>query len=113
GGISTLTARPSWQTGVTGIPSGSYRLVPDISLDASPNNAGYLFCYSDSSATGISLCCSNVFRDSNDEYLTVAGGTSFDAPIFSGIVAIINQNLNSTGQGVINSTLYSLAADSS
>src|ERR1039458_4486108 len=38
---------------------------------------------------------------------------SFDAPIFSGMVAIINQKLNSTGQGVINSTLYSLAADSS
>src|ERR1019366_4392932 len=113
GGISTLTARPSWQTGVTGIPSGSYRLVPDISLDASPNNAGYLFCSSDSSATGITGSCSNGFRDSNDEYLTVAGGTSFDAPIFSGMVAIINQKLNSTGQGVINSTLYSLAADSS
>lgn len=57
GGISTLTARPSWQTGVTGIPSGSYRLVPDISFDASPNNAGYLFCSSDSSATGITGSC--------------------------------------------------------
>ena len=113
GGISTLTARPSWQTGVTGIPSGSYRLVPDLSLDASPNNAGYLFCSSDSTATGITGSCSNGFRDSNDEYLTVAGGTSFDAPIFSGMVAIINQKLNSTGQGVINSTLYTLAADSS
>jgi hypothetical protein len=113
GGISTLTARPSWQTGVNGIPSGSYRLVPDLSLDASPNNAGYLFCSSDSSATGITGSCSNGFRDSNDEYLTVAGGTSFDAPIFSGMVAIINQKQNSTGQGVINSTLYTLAADSS
>lgn len=37
GGVSALTSRPSWQAGVTGIPSGSYRLVPDISLDASPN----------------------------------------------------------------------------
>jgi subtilase family serine protease len=112
GGVSTLTPRPSWQSGVTGIPSGSYRLVPDISLDASPDNAGYLFCSSDSSATGITGSCSNGFRDSNDTYLTVAGGTSFDAPIFSGMVAIINQKLNSTGQGVINSTLYTLAADS-
>jgi Pro-kumamolisin, activation domain/Bacterial Ig-like domain (group 3) len=113
GGVSTLTARPNWQTGVTGIPSGSYRLVPDISLDASPNNAGYLFCSSDSSATNIQGSCSNGFRDSNDQYLTVAGGTSFDAPIFSGMVAIINQKLNSTGQGVVNSTLYTLASDSS
>ena len=112
GGVSTLTGRPSWQTGVPGIPSGSYRLVPDIALDASPNNAGYLFCSSDSTATDIQGSCSNGFRDSNDEYLTVAGGTSFDAPIFSGMVAIINQKLNSTGQGVINPTLYTLASDS-
>jgi subtilase family serine protease len=111
GGVSTLTRRPSWQTGVPGIPSGSYRLVPDISLDASPNNAGYLFCSSDTGATGITGSCSNGFRDSNDEYLTVAGGTSFDAPIFAGMLAMVNQKLNSTGQGVVNSTLYTLAAD--
>lgn len=113
GGTSTLTARPSWQSDVTGIPSGSYRLVPDISLDSSPNNAGYLFCSSDSTATDITGSCSNGFRDSNDEYLTVAGGTSFAAPIFAGMLAIINQKENSTGQGLINSTLYTLAANSS
>ncbi len=110
GGISALTARPSWQTGVTGIPSGSYRLVPDISLAASPSNPGYLFCTSDSGWTGIAGSCSNGFRDSNDDYLTVAGGTSFGAPIFAGMLAIINQKLNSTGQGVVNSTLYTLAS---
>jgi hypothetical protein len=98
---------------VTGIPSGSYRLVPDVSLDASPNNAGYLICSSDSSATGISGSCSNGFRDSNDQYLTVAGGTSFDAPMFAGMIAIINQKVNASGQGVVNSTLYKLASDSS
>jgi subtilase family serine protease len=112
GGVSALTARPSWQTGVTGIPSGSYRLVPDISLDASPNNAGYLICSSDSSATGITGSCSNGFRDSNDQYLTVAGGTSFDAPMFAGMIAIINQKVNASRQGVINGTLYKLASDS-
>jgi subtilase family serine protease len=112
GGVSTLTARPSWQTGVTGISSGKFRLVPDISLDASPTNAGYLFCSSDSTATGITGSCSNGFRDSSDVSLTVAGGTSFDAPMFAGMVAIINQKLNSTGEGVVNSALYTLAADS-
>ena len=110
GGVSIYTARPSWQTGVSGIASGSYRLLPDISLDASPNDAGYLYCSSDTSSTGISGSCANGFRDSNNVYLTVAGGTSFGAPIFSGMVALINQNKNSSGQGVINSTLYSLAA---
>ncbi len=112
GGVSSLTTpRPSWQTGVTGIPAGNFRLVPDISLDSSPNNAGYLYCSSDPT-TGITGSCSNGFRDSNDQYLTVAGGTSFAAPIFAGMVAIINQKLNSTGQGPINPTLYTLAANS-
>jgi len=113
GGISAFTARPSWQTGVTGIPSGSYRLVPDISLDASAYNAGYLYCSSDSAATQIAGSCSNGFRDSSNKYLTVAGGTSFDSPIFAGMVAILGQKLNSAGLGVINSKLYSLAANSS
>jgi subtilase family serine protease len=112
GGTSALTARPSWQTGVTGIPSGSYRLVPDISLSASPDDAGYLYCSSDSASTGVTGGCSNGFRDSNDTYLTVAGGTSFGGPIFAGMLAILNQKLNSSGLGAINSTLYTLAADS-
>jgi len=111
GGVSTLTTRPAWQSGVAGIPSGSFRLVPDISLSSSPSNAGYLYCSSDR-ATEITGSCSNGFRDSNSTYLTVAGGTSFAAPIFAGMLAIINQKLNSTGQGVVNSELYGLAANS-
>jgi subtilase family serine protease len=114
GGISTLTARPTWQTGVTGIPSGSYRLVPDISLDSSPNNAGYLYCTSDSSAwsSGQEASCNDGFRDSSSDYLTVAGGTSFAAPILAGMLSIIDEKENSTGAGLINPTLYTLAADS-
>jgi subtilase family serine protease len=111
GGVSTFTARPTWQTGVPGIPSGSFRLVPDISLSASPNNAGFLYCSSDSSI-GVTGSCSNGFRDSTSTYLTVAGGTSFDAPIYAGLQALINQKVNSSGEGVVNPTLYSLAADS-
>src|SRR5213080_1981843 len=111
GGVSTFTSRPSWQTGVTGIPSGTFRFVPDISLSSSPNNAGYLFCSSDT-LTRVTGSCTNGFRDSSNVNLTVAGGTSFAAPIFAGMLAIINDKLNSTGQGVINSTLYTLAANS-
>ena len=111
GGVSTFTPKPSWQTGVPGIPSGTFRLVPDISLSSSPNNAGYLFCSSDSS-NGVTGSCTNGFRDSSNVNLTVAGGTSFAAPVFAGMLALINDKLNSTGQGVINSTLYTLAANS-
>jgi subtilase family serine protease len=111
GGVSSLTPRPAWQTGVTGILSGSFRLVPDISLTASPNNAPFLYCSSDFASTGVTGSCSNGFRDSSDTSLTVAGGTSFGVPIFAGMLAMINQKLNSTGQGVVNPTLYKLAAD--
>jgi subtilase family serine protease len=115
GGASTLFTKPSWQTGVTGIPSDSKRDVPDVALYASPNYPGFLFCSSDSTAWSSSQSgsCANGFRDSNSDYLTLAGGTSFDAPIFAGIVALINQKQGyTTGQGLINSTLYTLAADS-
>lgn len=115
GGTSTLTARPSWQAGVAGIPSGSYRVVPDISLNSSPVNGGYLYCTSDSSAwnQGQQASCTSGFRDSSTNDLTAAGGTSFAAPIFAGMLAILNQKENSTGQGLLNSALYQLAASSS
>jgi len=110
GGVSSLSPRPTWQTGVTGIPSGNFRLVPDISLSSSPQNAGYLYCSSDTSVN-VNGSCSNGFRDVNNTTLTVAGGTSFAAPIFAGMLAIINQKQNSTGQGNINPTLYTLASN--
>jgi subtilase family serine protease len=122
GGASTLVNRPSWQTGVPGIPSGTMRLVPDIALYSSPALPGYLYCTSDvtnwAQASGTQpaqqASCNSGFRDSSTNYLTVAGGTSFAAPIFAGMLALINQKAGyTTGQGLINSTLYKLAADSS
>jgi subtilase family serine protease len=115
GGVSALISRPAWQTGTIGgstIPAGSYRLVPDIALYSSPNYPGYLFCSSDTS-NSISGSCSNGFRDAGSKYLTVAGGTSFAAPVFAGMVALINQAKGyTTGQGLVNPTLYTMAADS-
>jgi hypothetical protein len=123
GGVSTLTARPSWQAGVPGIPAGAMRLVPDISLDASNADAPYAVCSSDQTdwntqANGGSApyqesSCNSGLRDSYSQDLTLAGGTSFDAPIFSAMLAILNQAKGfSTGQGLINPTLYSLASNS-
>lgn len=111
GGISTLTPRPSWQNSLPGPGiAGSTRLVPDIALSGSPENAGFLYCSSDSSL-GVSGSCSHGFRDVNSTTLTIAGGTSFDAPMFSGLVAVINQKENSVGQGVVSPTLYQLASN--
>lgn len=114
GGVSSFAKRPSWQTGVSGLPSGSYRLVPDVSLDSSNNYAPYLYCTSDSSAwsTGSpkqQASCDDGFRDSATGLLTAAGGTSFAAPIFAGMIAIVDQRTNSR-QGVAAAELYSLAS---
>jgi subtilase family serine protease len=111
GGVSIYSPRPSWQTGVAGIPAGSFRLVPDVALDASNFNAPYLVCSSDSGSFGY-VSCQNGFRDSSGRYYDAAGGTSFAAPIFAGMLAIINQKVGGLYQGVINKTLYSLASNS-
>jgi subtilase family serine protease len=115
GGASALFAKPTWQTGVPGIPADSKRDVPDVALYAAPDYPGYLFCSSDTTdwSSGQVASCNSGFRDSSTGDLTIAGGTSFAAPIFAGMVAIINQQQNyTTGQGLINPTLYSLASNS-
>jgi len=99
GGASILFTKPSWQTG-PGVPSDGKRDVPDVSLNASNGHDPYLFCTSGS--------CVNGFRDSSNG-LSGVGGTSVGAPSFAGILAIINQATQSSGQGNANPNLYSLA----
>lgn len=99
GGKSQLITKPTWQTG-TGVPDDGARDVPDVAFHASSYHDGYLACSEGS--------CVDGFRQS-DGYLTVVGGTSVGAPVFAGIVALINQKTNST-QGNLNPVLYSLAA---
>jgi subtilase family serine protease len=121
GGYSAFAAQPSWQTdyfattGYTNPKSGS-RLVPDIALYASPYYPGYLYCTSDESAWSSGQegsCGDSEFYDPVSEYFTAAGGTSFGAPIFAGMVAILNQAKGyTTGQGLINTELYKLAGNS-
>ncbi len=116
GGVSIFSIQPAWQSGTIGgvaiSTSGGYRMVPDIALTASPYNAPLAFCTSDKTfwASSQKASCNNGLRDSSTGDLTAGGGTSFDAPIFSALVAIINQAKNSTGQGLVNPTLYSIAA---
>ena len=117
GGASTLySSKPAWQTGVPGIPADNERDVPDLALYASPSFPGYLYCSSDTSVwqSNQQASCNNGFRDAATNDLTVAGGASFAAPIFAGMVAILNQEAGYTaGQGLVNPTLYSLAAKAS
>jgi hypothetical protein len=114
GGASSIFGKPSWQTG-TGVPSDGVRDVPDISLNASTAHDSYLVCTQIHATTGAPLTsgCQNGFRNSStDTNLTAFGGTSFGAPLFAGIVALINQKTASSGQGNINYILYPLAASS-
>jgi subtilase family serine protease len=109
GGTSTHFPRPTWQNGAPGISSGAYRLLPDIALQASVESPGFLVCSSDPSL-GLTANCSNGLLGTSNRF-TIAGGTSFSAPIFAGVIAILNQVEQSTGQGNINPVLYSLASN--
>ncbi|MGA9545729.1 MAG: protease pro-enzyme activation domain-containing protein [Candidatus Sulfotelmatobacter sp.] len=108
--------RPSWQA-VTipsqGSPQKTYRLVPDVSLLASPDFPGYIFCtpldqWTSSSSTAST--CAGSISTAIDSYSSIVGGTSASSPVFAGIVTLLNQYLGSAGLGNINPTLYSLAA---
>ena len=115
GGISSIFAAPTWQQGVAGIPTtNTFRLNPDISFQASVASPGYLACSSDptSFATGQTSSCAVGIYDQTQRFITSAGGTSFGAPIFAGLMAVLNQVEHGTGQGSVNPTLYGLAANS-
>jgi subtilase family serine protease len=114
GGASAYFPRPSWQTGVPGITSGANRLLPDVALQSSIASPGFLVCSSDPTLVdlhGQSNSCTNGLLGSNDTY-SLAGGTSFAAPIFAGFIAILNGVEHEAGQGNINPELYDLAANS-
>ncbi len=114
GGASAFFARPTWQTGVGSIPAGTTRLIPDIALLSAVDTPGFLYCSSDSAdlqAEDLTSSCATGFRDASGKYLLVAGGTSFAAPVMAGMTALLNQVKHSTGQGLLNPTMYSLATN--
>ncbi len=98
GGVSTLYSKPSWQTGVSGIPADGARDVPDVSLTAAGHDP-YLLCL-DGSCTANSRG-----RISFQGY----SGTSAATPSMAGIIATILQQFRGR-LGAINSSLYQLAA---
>ena len=111
GGTSAHFLRPAWQSGVPGISSGTYRLLPDVALQSSIASPGYLICSDDPTLIeSQTSSCANGLLDSNNQY-TTAGGTSFAAPIFAGFLAILNQVQQVTGQGNINPVLYGVAGN--
>jgi subtilase family serine protease len=93
GGASTLFSKPSWQSGVSGIPPDGVRDLPDVSLTAAFHDP-YLLCLQSS-------CEQN--------FIFLAAGTSASAPSFAGIMALVDQKTGSR-HGQANYVLYKLAA---
>jgi hypothetical protein len=93
GGLSTVYSQPWWQV-APGVPNGTGRAVPDISL-ASEVKEGH--------------------RVISEGVTWLVGGTSAAAPTFAGVLALVNQYQvangveTEAGQGNINPNLYSLA----
>jgi kumamolisin len=65
GGTSIFFSRPKWQVG-NGIPPGTQRLVPDVSLTANPDEGAFLVL---------------------NGQVTQIGGTSWSAPVWAGFCA--------------------------
>jgi kumamolisin len=89
GGSSRIFPRPAWQSGGS-IPQGANRLIPDVSLAADPNTGAFL-----------------VFHGQP----TQIGGTSWSAPVWAGLCALMNQARTNAGKPLLpflNPFLYPL-----
>lgn len=90
GGISNQFARPVWQV-AKGVPAGSNRLVPDVSLVADPNTGAL------------------IIFNGRDEQI---GGTSWSAPVWAAFCALLNEARLKAGKsalGFLGPLLYPLA----
>jgi len=89
GGRSVLFKRPAWQQG-PGVPAGADRLVPDVCAAADPNTGAFLVLHGKP---------------------TAIGGTSWSAPVWAGLCALLNQARVNAGEqplAYLNPLLYPL-----
>jgi subtilase family serine protease len=107
GGPSFVYSKPSWQGQVFGVPADGKRGLPDASLFASNGfwSHAIILCMSDVAQGGTPCNYSKPL----DVFNNSAGGTSFTAPQFASIQALINQKAGSR-QGNPAPIYYRLAA---
>jgi subtilase family serine protease len=87
GGVSTIVPKPPYQIGL-GIPRDGFRDQLDVSLMASPSQAGYVMVI--------------------ENTVQLIGGTSVATPSWAGIAALLNHATGRDGSGAINYSLYAL-----
>jgi subtilase family serine protease len=99
--------KPNWQSGILGNPADGVRDLPDVSIIAGGPEWGHYLAYCDSSSVDFAECTNGPTTWSR------SGGTSFSAPIFAGIQALIDQRVGEYGGnpavGDPNPTYYALA----
>lgn len=85
-------AKPAWQAGLAAANNDKVRDLPDVSLFAADglNYSFYPFCFADGDCQPAS--------GSNLMQISGAGGTSFGAPAFAGIMALVDQKYGAQGQ---------------
>lgn len=93
--------KPSWQKGL-GVPDDGVRDTPDLSLNASPNDDGYLTCILGSCQT------QTVNGRTVLTQASIIGGTSAAAPAMAAIMALVEQK-RGLFQGQANFIFYKLA----
>ncbi|MHB1577350.1 MAG: S53 family peptidase, partial [Candidatus Dormibacteria bacterium] len=96
GGYSLYFPEPSWQTG---FQTSGQRGLPDVALNADPFTGYAIY---DSSST---------YSNSTDPWSNGWGGTSFAAPQWAGITALLDQatgGRNATPIGLATAVFYSL-----
>ena len=97
--------KPSWQSGVSGIPGDGVRDLPDVSFFAGNGFLGSasLICVSANGA------CVSTTSTTTEPVAQEVGGTSVGTPQMAGVMALINQKTG-VAQGNPNAQLYALAA---
>ncbi|HXP82168.1 MAG TPA: Ig-like domain repeat protein [Verrucomicrobiae bacterium] len=100
--------KPAWQV-APGVPQDGARDIPDVSLFAGNGfmDSAYIVCEAD----GLPFPQTCSLNSAFNTFLGI-GGTSASAPSFAGIMALVNQFTNSSGQGNANYVMYKMAASS-
>ena len=108
GAPSFIYSKPSWQNGVVGIPSDGKRDLPDISLLPRTPSGNMRFCSACQIQPRADFPVTTPMEP--NALINSAGGTSFTAPQFASIQALINQKAGGP-QGDPDPIYYQLATD--